>query len=70
MRAKGEPSLFLDDGAQHCVRCWFVSDVTVIRVNGNALMCVAIDTGNVQFLAHFDSGIASRQGRRARPAPV
>ena len=26
--------------------------------------------GNVQFLAHFDSGIASRQERRARPAPV
>ena len=30
----------------------------------------AVYEGNVQFLAHFDSGIASRQGRGARPAPV
>lgn len=46
------------------VKEWGVDDLSMSDIAERA------GIGNVQFLAHFDSGIASRQGRRARPAPV
>ena len=52
-------SIQVEDNGRGCPLDWNPSEK---RLNW--------ELGNVQFLAHFDSGIASRQGRRARPAPV